>query len=406
MAFAMVGRAPALAVTFMSFAVGTQAMGLSLLQTSTVTAERSAATVEFESYLTQYGRTYSGSEEYTQRLRLFQQRLDRIKVHNAKKNRRWTAGLSELTDRTEEEMSFLRGWRRVKSPTGDSAHVASLLSRTAQLRVTTDEVDWRNLTMASNVPDQGACGSCWAVATAAMLEARHEIHMKKSRSFSAQQLVNCVQNPQECGGQGGCQGATVELALDYVAKMGLEKDDDDGVPYAGVDMTCKQPMPSLSSTSFLSDKALEHSRKTTGGAATGMRSWYTLPPNQALPLMHALADGPVAIAAAASGWTLYMGGIFDDCSKDAVVDHAITVFGYGKSKDGVKYWTVRNSWGKSWGEDGYIRLLRHDTPEKDDAHCGVDRDPAAGIACKPYPKQQAVCGMCGMLLDSVVAQFA
>merc|ERR1740117_215382 len=90
--------------------------------------------------------------------------------------------------------------------------------------------------MALQVPDQGSCGSCWAVATASMLQGSYEAQTNKTRSFSAQQLVNCVPNPRECGGSGGCNGATVELAMRYIDQRSLLTEQD--VPYLGLDNAC------------------------------------------------------------------------------------------------------------------------------------------------------------------------
>merc|ERR1719277_128381 len=90
--------------------------------------------------------------------------------------------------------------------------------------------------MASDVPNQGGCGSCWAVATASMLNARHELQRNASKKFSAQQLVNCVPNPRDCGGSGGCAGATVELAMEYISRMSLGEESAE--PYLGKDMDC------------------------------------------------------------------------------------------------------------------------------------------------------------------------
>merc|ERR1740117_1033061 len=101
---------------------------------------------------------------------------------------------------------------------------------------------------------------------------------------------------------------------------------------------------------------------------------------------------------------MYQGGVFDHCDRDAVIDHAVTLIGYGGDKTlDEKFWLVQNSWGADWGEEGRIRVLRSDGDQSET--CGVDRQPEVGTACKGGPKEVTVCGMCGILYDSVVPHF-
>lgn len=275
-----------------------------------------------------------------------------------------------------------------------------------------DSIDWGRLSMASKVPDQGGCGSCWALATSSMLEGRFEVANQGSgRTFSAQQLVDCVPNPRSCGGTGGCQGATVELAMSYIEKKGLKTNEE--LQYQAHEGRCRAPVRGsnrFSSSSFLELEKHErhkddHHVHENGGATIGLHSWRKLPTNKAVPLMNAVQNGPVAISVGAKPFHFYKGGVFDDCPKDSVINHAVTLFGYGQTESGDNYWNVRNSWGPDWGERGYIRLLRGASLHQDDAYCGIDHFPKLGVACKPYPKQSKVCGMCGMLFDSVAAQM-
>lgn len=85
------------------------------------------------------------------------------------------------------------------------------------------------------------------------------------------------------------------------------------------------------------------------------------------------------------------------------INHAVTLVGYGVDNDGYgengeqKYWTIRNSWSPSWGEDGYIRLARSDD---DEDNCGMDTTPQDGTACAGDTTPVKVCGTSGVLYDS------
>merc|ERR1719356_1045059 len=138
-----------------------------------------------------------------------------------------------------------------------------------------------------------------------------------------------------------------------------------------------------------------------GAASLGMTGWETLPKNEYKPLATALAfKGPVAVSVAAGTWFNYESGILNNCEKDAVIDHAVVAIGYGE-ENGNKYWVIQNSWGEDWGENGHIRLQRHAA----DSYCGMNNDPQKGVACQGETEPVPVCGMCGVLFDSVVPHF-
>merc|ERR1719337_610229 len=165
--------------------------------------------------------------------------------------------------------------------------------------------------------------------------------------------------------------------------------EESQVPYEAVDTKC------------MTVEALNGNAPSSGASAFGMTGWETLPKNEYEPLMRALAEkGPVAVSVAADAWFNYESGIFNGCGKDAVIDHAVTAMGYGED-NGSKYWVIQNSWGKDWGENGHIRLERHDAGD----YCGMNNDPQKGVACQGETAPVPVCGMCGVLFDSVVPHF-
>jgi cathepsin L len=384
------------------------------------------AVPDFEQFVSAHGRSYpKGSKEYEQRKIIYEERAAEIRRHNADPERLWTAGVNRMSDFLDSEFRTRLGWRHTTSSdrkgtseggSGGSLFASSLLELSSEIRKPLPtELDWMNLSMASKVPDQGGCGSCWAVASANLLSAHFEITHGRARDFSVQELVSCTQNPLRCGGTGGCEGATVELALDWAVYNGLGTEGE--IPYAAEKGKCdhrpfrkdakdqgkldqdgrllefvKMPAPpgsSLSTSGML------------GGQSLGLKSFRTLETNKYEPLVRALVEqGPVAVTVAASDWSMYSKGIFDQC-KDPTLNHAVLLMGMGQVR-GRKTWLVRNSWGESWGEGGYIKLLRTDNEEK---NCAVDKSPQDGVACLKGPKQVTVCGTCGILYDSVVPTF-
>lgn len=195
-----------------------------------------------------------------------------------------------------------------------------------------------------------------------------ELKTGNATQLAYQQLVDCVPNPNHCGGTGGCQGATAELAFEYVQKHGLSKD---GAYADGGSCQTAHPVASV-------------------------QGWHRLPVNEAQPLLTAVSEGPVVISVDGSQWFGYDSGIFDGCPKDVIVNHAVLAIGFGK-EEGKKFWLIRNSWGHGWGEKGHIRIHRHEVNEN---YCGVDKDPKEGVGCDGGPAEIPVCGMCGILSDS------
>jgi cathepsin L len=369
----------------------------------------------FEAYTRGHGRTY-GSEEYQARLALFQQRVAEIESHNSRPGRLWQASVNKLTDRTDEELARLRGYRRGEDSGeeegGSRSPVGSFLGKSARTFNAQDlpsEFNWAHLKAMHDVHDQGECGSCWAFATATVLRAHSELY-QRDRTFSVQQLVSCTPNPRACGGEGGCNGATAELAFDYLAKV-QHFSDMDSFAYRGDSGRCPQEMMAQKPNSFLDvlRESLQPSSPSGAGAGgyanLGMRSWKKLPENRVEPLLLALYEqGPVAASlSAGSAWNHYYKGILDACERDAVINHAVTLFGYGE-ENGVKYWNIQNSWGPEWGEEGHLRLIRRDNEEENE-FCGWDEKPELGTGCRGGPSKVFVCGSCGILYDSVVPNF-
>lgn len=377
-----------------------------------------ANSLSFEDFIKIHGHQYKpGTEEYELRRSLFEKRAVAVRAQNCQDGA-WFSTVNHLADRTPAELDRLRGWKH--GPGGDSPPQFLQLSSeqsshsSVAAHALPRSVDWRHLQAMRDVRNQGDCGSCWALSAATVMSAHAEIHATR-HSFSPQHLLQCVENPQKCGGTGGCDGATVELAFAHAFEHGLVSYDR--LPYEGEDPPPPCTAPDAPETSLLEAAATDislleaaeeaKSLSADGRAAFesstnfGMEGWQKLPENEVEPLLRALQDGPVSVALMATeNWNGYGGGVLDDCPAEATVNHAVALVGYGETGDGDKYWLVQNSWGAHWGEGGFLRLRRRSDGEEQ-ARCGWDYSPQEGAGCAGGPDKVWVCGTCGILYDAV-----
>lgn len=322
------------------------------------------ADYDFQKYIAEHGKVYAASE-LELREKIVMENLEKVRQHNREYHagdHTWWATMNHLADMTPEEFAKLRA--KKYSP---SQH--PVVNLKASAGANPESIDWREKGAVTKVKDQGGCGSCWAFSATETLESAYQIASGKLLTLAPQTFVNCVQNPGGCGGQGGCEGATMELAFNMTAQKGIALESD--LPYAGRDEKCKTYKAAVKCTGYVKN-----------------------PVNDAAAFEAAVAKMPQGITVAAEPWQLYGGGIFKGCSsgmfKSNTLDHGVQAVGYTQ-----EYWIVRNSWGPGWGEKGFIRITR-----ANDDKTFIDSKPADGVACKPYPKTQTVGGECGILFDT------
>merc|ERR1719343_504879 len=335
-----------------------------------------------------------------------------------------TAEINHLTDWTPGELATLRGHKSRRGGGGATLGSSPFLLAKRGKGVHKDvpqDFGWGHLAaIKENSSEQGTCGSCWAHASRLTMQSRAEIKGLKDVKFSANQLISCTPNPKHCGGEGGCDGATAELAFEYVINMGLLQASEWRAKL-GKNKSANQSTPcpkglkvstEVATRATLGADGSETHRvgKGTAGYAIGLKGWMKLPENKEDIIVRELMNnGPVYVAVAAGdGWFDYKSGVMteDSCDRDFIVNHAVVLYAWGVKqktiRGPVKYWQIKNSWGPQWGEQGTGRFIRSDTEEKT---CGWDEDPQSGSGCDGGPERVWVCGTCGILYDVVAPHF-
>jgi len=185
------------------------------------------------------------------------------------------------------------------------------------------------------VKDQGSCGSFWAHACAEQIESDGMRLLKTDYTLSPEQIVQCDTTSS------GCNGGHTESAYNYVkTAKGLEQDSSyPYTSYMGTTGTCKGTTASLQVVTL------------TGYTTIGGSNAQAIEANMA---SYVQSTGPLSVCLDASTWNSYTSGIMSAATCGTSVDHCVQAVGVDTSAGG--YWKVRNQWGTSWGESGYIQL--------------------------------------------------
>merc|ERR1711990_1420820 len=339
--------------------------------------------VEFARFKALHGKVYESQAEEEVRFGHFKANLDKIEKHNAE-GHSWKLGVTKFADLSKEEFVARYASGNLNSRKFQPSSDLPVSRGEIRLADLPAEVDWRKEGVITSVRDQGMCGSCWAFAAASTMASYAKISDMSHPlvELSPQHLVSCTPNPLKCGGTGGCMGSVCPLAYTYASLFGIVTEDD--YPYA--------------SGSGGNDDVCEFDATTTDATVMTM-GFETLPHNDAAALMdHLATEGPLSASVAASDWSAYHGGGFDGCDYNGnmVVNHAVTLVGYGTDPAEGDFWLIKNSWGTSWGEGGYIRLRRQSTPQ-----CAIDSSPLDGSGCVDGGVESVeVCGTCAVVSDN------
>jgi len=277
----------------------------------------------FQSWMDKHNKNYVNEAEYTYRLGVYRSNLEFIEEHN-KLNVGFTVAMNQFGDLTVGEFSDM--YNNYKMDSNRTLDVIEFVGDMA------GAVDWRTKGAVTGVKNQGKCGSCWSFSTTGAVEGQWAIHKGKLVSLSEQQLIDCSRSY----GNHGCDGGLMDNAFNYIKSNG-GIDTEKSYPYEAKEASCRFKSANVAA------KVSGHHDVKSGDEAS---------------LAKALDQvGPISVAidASHSSFQFYSGGTYYEAACSSTrLDHGVLAVGYGSD-----HYIVKNSWGDSWGSQGYIMMARN-----------------------------------------------
>ena len=304
--------------------------------------------VWFEEFKTAHTRHYPSAAEEKMRYATFRDNLEAI----AKRNADRTLGkhfINEFSDLSSEEFKarFL-GYK-------PKANVTAPANDLRVPHVTAASVDWRSHSPAVLTPvkNQGQCGSCWAFSATEQIETDVAMATGQLFTLSPQQITSCDHTDL------GCNGGNTETAYKYVIGAGGLVAESD-YPYTS---------GTTGATGRCRSSSTESKVATIGGYQTVSRIGFT-----ESHMVSQIQTSPLSVCVDAEVWQTYSSGIVgSSCGKQ--LDHCVQAVGLNVDGD-TPYWIVRNSWGTSWGNSGYIYVQQGINA------CGIAKDATVTTGAK------------------------
>ena len=299
--------------------------------------------MNFTQFMEFYKKKYD-EYEFNKRIKIFNSNKEFIQHHNIKYDMgdsKYFLSIGPFADMTNQEYQNYLKTNEMSKTTCDSY-------QTSLVDIPTN-VDLRDKNLVTSVKNQGQCGSCWSFSAAAALEGVLALHTGNLISLSEQQLVDCSKSY----GNHGCNGGLMANAFEYVIdNKGLCSDES---------------YPYTASSSFM-DKCKTDCDLVNGSDITKCSN---IKGGDTTTFFSVLSQQPLSVAIQADTvqFQHYGGGIFnDDACYTGDIDHGVTAVGY--TDDAI---IIKNSWGSSWGDNGYIYLGKTDDS---DGICGVYTTPS------------------------------
>jgi cathepsin L len=284
----------------------------------------------FQNFQAKYEKNYIDSEvQY--RYTIFKSNLDFVNNWDAK-SRGFQVKMNSFGDLTVQEFSRIYNGLNITKKTDKRAYVQGTKPALPKDAV----VDWRTKGAVTGIKDQGQCGSCWSFSATGSMEGAYFLSTGNLVSLSEQNLIDCSTSQ----GNEGCNGGLMDQAFQYVIQnSGI--DTEASYPY-----TASGPNSCQYDVSNLGAKISAYADVSSGDEGA---------------LQSAANNQPISVAidASHSSFQFYSSGVYSEpaCSSTQL-DHGVLVVGYG-TESGSAYWIVKNSWGTSWGDNGYILMSRN-----------------------------------------------
>ena len=293
----------------------------------------------FRVFVDDYGKMYK-TDEYQTKLTNFKNFLELCDSRNmaeAVVSSTAVHGVTMFADLTPSEFATYLGF--VQSSTTSYGELIDS-DKITTYDGTESTVDWTDI-YTTSVRTQGYCGSCWAFSAVQQIES-DTIRIvgtpyTTTSTLSVQQLVSCDSTSS------GCSGGDSRMGYEYVMETG------------GLNMETNYPYTSYYDFAGSCDK-------TKSGYSIAVAQYYTITGADATTvetnmINYVKSTGPLSVCVDASEWSTYVSGTVAVCSTSP--NHCVQIVGVNTDEG---YWKIRNSWGTSWGEDGYIKLqLNADT---------------------------------------------